>query len=360
MNLPMDPKGFAEHLSKNTLRETVRMGVDAAQGKTHDGRSIFRNIASGTLQGLAANQIGGMYAPDNPERISFVTHKILHGLSGAGAGFILNPTQEGAVSGAIGAVVGESIADAMQTIQKDKIAEKVAIRAENTKDLDQANLNAIIQDETKSILNVSKVSSAVVTALANQNVNVGIQTATVAVENNMLRLIEEGVCVFLAKKAAQDAKTWVQVGKVTKNIVQSTSKTGGPNLDPGQDPEDPNKDREETKGGEKKQDNKTVYQSMNKETKETDYVGITNNLERRYAEHSKTKGIRIEPIDGLEKLPALDAKAVEQTLIEFHQLGKNGGSLLNKINSVATSNPTYASALKRGMELLKNVKYEGF
>jgi len=33
MNLPMDPKGFAEHLSKNTLRETVRMGVDAAQGK---------------------------------------------------------------------------------------------------------------------------------------------------------------------------------------------------------------------------------------------------------------------------------------------------------------------------------------
>ena len=88
MNLPMDPKGFAEHLSKNTLRETVRMGVDAAQGKTPDGGSIFRNIASGTLQGLAANQIGGMYAPDNPDSISFVTHKILHGLSGAGAGFI--------------------------------------------------------------------------------------------------------------------------------------------------------------------------------------------------------------------------------------------------------------------------------
>jgi hypothetical protein len=264
------------------------------------------------------------------------------------------------VSGAIGAVVGESIADAMQTIQKDKIAEKVATRAENTKDLDQGKLNAIIQDETKSILNVSKVSAAVVSALANQNVNVGIQTATVAVENNFALSLGKWVLKEVAKKASQDPKKLVQLAKVTKDVVQSTSKTGGPNLDPGQDPEDPNKDREETKGGEKKQDNKTVYQSANKETGEVDYVGITNDMRRRAAEHARTKDIKIEKIKGLEGLSTSDAKAVEQTLIEFYQLGKNGGSLLNKINSMGPSNPNYASALKRGMELLKKVKYEGF
>jgi filamentous hemagglutinin len=151
--------------------------------------------------------------------------------------------------------------------------------------------------------------------------------------------------------------------KTAYNLLKASGQTGGgggPNLDPGQDPEDPNKDKEETKSGERKQDNKTVYQSMNKETKEIDYVGITNNFERRAYEHARTKDIKIEKIKGLEKLSTSDAKAVEQTLIEFHELGKNGGSLLNKINSIAQSNPGHSSALKRGMEILKNIEHPGF
>jgi hypothetical protein len=44
--------------------------------------------------------------------------------------------------------------------------------------------------------------------------------------------------------------------KTAYNLLKASGQTGGggaPNLDPGQDPEDPNKDKEETKGGEGKE-----------------------------------------------------------------------------------------------------------
>ena len=44
---------------------------------------------------------------------------------------------------------------------------------------------------------------------------------------------------------------------------------------------------------------------------------------------------------------------VEQALIEIHGLGKNGGTLINRINSIAATNPIYASAVQRGYDLLK-------
>jgi filamentous hemagglutinin len=92
----------------------------------------------------------------------------------------------------------------------------------------------------------------------------------------------------------------------------------------------------------------------------TVYVGITNNLERRAAEHLASKGIVISGIPGLTNLSRAEARAVEQVLIEFHGLGKNGGTLMNKINSIAASNPLYAAALVRGRQLLQQAKYPGF
>jgi filamentous hemagglutinin len=55
----------------------------------------------------------------------------------------------------------------------------------------------------------------------------------------------------------------------------------------------------------------------------------------------------------------LDAKAVEQTLIELHVLGRNGGALLNRINSIAQTNPEYAESLRRGTDILRALGYPG-
>jgi len=87
------------------------------------------------------------------------------------------------------------------------------------------------------------------------------------------------------------------------------------------------------------------------------YVGITNNVARRAAEHAASKGIEIGALKGLEGLSRADARAVEQTLIEIHKLGKDGGTLLNQINSIAKRNEKYADALRRGYDLLKEAGY---
>jgi predicted GIY-YIG superfamily endonuclease len=99
----------------------------------------------------------------------------------------------------------------------------------------------------------------------------------------------------------------------------------------------------------------TVYRSINAAGK-VQYVGITNDLARRAAEHLTEKGIRIQKLMG--GLSRSDARAVEQALIEIHDLQKQGGTLINKINSISKKNPEYAKQLQRGLELLQEVGYD--
>ena len=67
-------------------------------------------------------------------------------------------------------------------------------------------------------------------------------------------------------------------------------------------------------------------------------------------------------IEGLQNLSRAAARAVEQTLIDYDGLGKDGGTLINKINSISSiKNLTkYELGLIRGAELLKKAGYEGF
>jgi hypothetical protein len=101
----------------------------------------------------------------------------------------------------------------------------------------------------------------------------------------------------------------------------------------------------------------SVYISRNETTGQVQYVGITDEIARRAAEQLRQKGIPIEKF--MENLSRQDARAVEQALIEIHGLGKNGGTLMNHINSIARSNPKYAAALRRGLELLESIGYTG-
>jgi len=103
----------------------------------------------------------------------------------------------------------------------------------------------------------------------------------------------------------------------------------------------------------------TVYVST-LEDGTTKYVGITDNIDTRSAAHLSQKGIEIDSIPGLQGISRDDARAVEQVLIEYNGLGKNGGSLLNKINSIASTNPIYANSLSRGVAILKSIGYPGF
>jgi hypothetical protein len=70
------------------------------------------------------------------------------------------------------------------------------------------------------------------------------------------------------------------------------------------------------------------------------YVGITSrDLAVREAEHRAAEGtgkefLKYEVVDGAENLTKLQARIWEQNLINDYGLEKNGGTLLNKINSI--------------------------
>ncbi len=104
----------------------------------------------------------------------------------------------------------------------------------------------------------------------------------------------------------------------------------------------------------------SVYQSINQATAEVQYVGLTSNFEARAAaqlagRNGSGTSMVIKELEGLNGLSLGDARAVEQTLIDSYGLGKNGGSLLNKINSISPTADTqyYLNSLFRGQELLK-------
>jgi hypothetical protein len=70
-------------------------------------------------------------------------------------------------------------------------------------------------------------------------------------------------------------------------------------------------------------------------------VGITSRAPGvRFAEHLNSLGtgkelLRYRVIDGATNLTRTQVRVLEQGLINKYGLSKNGGSLLNKINSIA-------------------------
>ncbi len=100
--------------------------------------------------------------------------------------------------------------------------------------------------------------------------------------------------------------------------------------------------------------NECVYQAFDA-AGNVIYVGITNNLTRRAAQHLRTKGITI--VEYFSKLTRSEARAVEQALIDLHGLGKTGGKLLNKINSIAANNPIYDDAIAQGWSILTKMGF---
>ena len=87
------------------------------------------------------------------------------------------------------------------------------------------------------------------------------------------------------------------------------------------------------------------------------YVGITNDVERRAGEQFRGKGINIEEIPGLNKLSRPTARAVEQVLLNRYGFLRSGGQLLNAANSVGKANPLLGAALECGRALLAAAGY---
>ncbi len=91
----------------------------------------------------------------------------------------------------------------------------------------------------------------------------------------------------------------------------------------------------------------SVYQSFDANGV-VQYVGRTNNFDRRKYEHFRDKGIMIDKIDGLTDLSYEDARGVEQALIERYGLD----NLMNQRNGVSPNAKNYDDLVSRGNTIL--------
>lgn len=90
--------------------------------------------------------------------------------------------------------------------------------------------------------------------------------------------------------------------------------------------------------------------------KGTDYVGITNDFERRLAQHARAgRSFVPQPIPGASGLSRGEARAIEQACILQGGLASGGGSLQNRINSIDPKLGYTTAAVDFGLARLKKV-----
>ena len=78
---------------------------------------------------------------------------------------------------------------------------------------------------------------------------------------------------------------------------------------------------------------------------------MTNNLTRRAQEHINSRSMKIREVMG--GLTREQARGVEQVLIEAQGLKRNGGDLVNRINSISPNAENYERLKSEGLRLLR-------
>jgi RHS repeat-associated protein len=83
------------------------------------------------------------------------------------------------------------------------------------------------------------------------------------------------------------------------------------------------------------------------------YIGVTSNFAARQAAHA-LRGLQIVQIRGIPLMNYAAAKGVEQNLIESFR--RNGVQLLNRINSISSSNRFYQQFTGMGSQVLRGCR----
>ena len=86
------------------------------------------------------------------------------------------------------------------------------------------------------------------------------------------------------------------------------------------------------------------------------YIGITNDMARRSAEHARAgRSFTPVPIPGASNLSRGEARAIEQACIDLGGLAPAGGLLENRINSISPSRDYKDAAVAFGLAKLKEI-----
>ena len=155
----------------------------------------LRQATAGTLGIACASQIGNDYGQGNMHP---VTHKLLHTGVGGITGAIVNG-KDGAIAGATGALIAETIADAFAP-ERPTYEAIVDLQAQKGSPLTDKEFihywnhqNAEYMQHVSNAATAGKMTATVAALLARQDISTANFTATTAVDNNFLVLAAAGL-----------------------------------------------------------------------------------------------------------------------------------------------------------------------
>lgn len=192
---------LGERLAYTAPRELIKGGIraggDIAQGKKPKEvvKNRLKSSAANTIGIACSSHIGKAYGD---KKIGPVTHKILHSGVGALQGAILDG-ESGAIAGAVGAGVAETIADITcpkQPSLDDIHGLEAALGRRLTQDEFTAEWNKQLAQylkQTHSVADASKMIAATVVGFVNQDMDVAYNTATNAIDNNFFAFVHYGI-----------------------------------------------------------------------------------------------------------------------------------------------------------------------
>ena len=194
------------------MRTLVNSGINVTIGQ-HDIDDVLKNagvnFVTDVVGTVGANYIGELYQAGRG-RIDFATHKVLHGALGVGLGAIKGDP----IAGALGGMVAETVADLVRD-DVEVIAARVQERAdqEGIEFGTQAYKNLAYQ-EVQGAMNWGRLGAAVTVMLSGHDVNIGLDVATNALENNFLPMIMGAVTAASIGYAAYEVYSAYEEGGV--------------------------------------------------------------------------------------------------------------------------------------------------
>ena len=183
-------------------RATVNAGINVAFGRENVDDAFKNagvNFVADVIGQVGANKIGTLY--NNGEgSIDFTTHKLAHAGLGAGLGALKGDVAAGALGGFVSEMVADLIADDIDVIHERMI--------ENA-DVDDIEIGSpafdyLVYQDIQSTMNWGKIASVVTAALIKRDVNIALDTATNALENNFKKQIVKALLKYFTKDGAKE------------------------------------------------------------------------------------------------------------------------------------------------------------
>jgi DNase/tRNase domain of colicin-like bacteriocin/Possible hemagglutinin (DUF637) len=186
-------QSFIDHLKSNAIQGTLSTGINLGISKEEPKDTLKQgclNIAANTICGYGASKIGANLG-DNP-----IVQTITHFVSGGTAGYILNQSSKGFMSGAIGASVAKMTMRALEGLADAKEHELYAKASSDGKPLTKEKIDGIrsgVREALEKHLITAQITGATIATMFNLDPNIASYTGGITGRNNCFIAVDRSI-----------------------------------------------------------------------------------------------------------------------------------------------------------------------